>query len=261
MPIPKIIHYCWLSGDPFPNDIAQYIHNWKQRLPDYQLMLWDQKQFDIHSVPWVERAVQTKKWAFAADYIRLYALYNYGGIYLDSDVEVLKPFDDLLARPYFIGFETNYPRIEAAVMGAQQGTPWIRDIMHFYESTSFHPEWPTLKIPILPEVLYSRLSENYQIKHTDNKEALSHLNQNEIGILSKEYFSPKNHKNGTIKIAKVTYTIHHFSNQWVPRSADFYVRLYSTLVKIPGYKKFHKRFITPCIDWFLLKFFTKNNYQ
>ena len=86
MSIPKIIHYCWLSGDPYPELVQFCMQSWKEKLPDYDFVLWDKSHFDIHSVPWVEQACSAKKWAFAADYIRLYALYNYGGIYLDSDV-------------------------------------------------------------------------------------------------------------------------------------------------------------------------------
>lgn len=88
--IPKIIHYCWLSNDPIPADMQRYIESWKKFLPDYEFMLWNFSRFDINSSDWVKEAFKNKKYAFAADYIRLYALYNYGGIYMDMDVEVLE---------------------------------------------------------------------------------------------------------------------------------------------------------------------------
>lgn len=97
--IPKRIHLCWLSGDPYPQKIQKCIDSWKIHLPDYEIMLWDLKRFDIAQVPWVEQAFQGQEVCFCRDYIRLYALYNYGGIYLDSDVEVLKSFDPLLDLP------------------------------------------------------------------------------------------------------------------------------------------------------------------
>ncbi|MCS2958344.1 hypothetical protein NXX53_17410 [Bacteroides salyersiae] len=97
--IPKRIHLCWLSGDPYPQKIQKCIDSWKVHLPDYEIMLWDLKRFDIAQVPWVEQAFRVKKYAFAADYIRLYALYNYGGIYLDSDVEVLKRLRPVAGSP------------------------------------------------------------------------------------------------------------------------------------------------------------------
>ena len=94
--IPKIIHYCWLSDDPVPSDLQKYMRTWKEKLPDYEFMKWDFNRFDKQSSKWVAQAFDNKKYAFAADYIRLYALYNYGGIYLDMDVEVLKSYNPFL---------------------------------------------------------------------------------------------------------------------------------------------------------------------
>ena len=117
--IPKIIHLCWLSGDKYPAKIAKCIASWKKNLPDYEIMLWDTKRFDLNSSNWVKQAFEAKKYAFAADYIRFYALYNYGGVYLDSDVEVLKSFNPLLDLPYFVGaVQPGTP--EAAIMGAEK---------------------------------------------------------------------------------------------------------------------------------------------
>ena len=99
--ISKVIHLCWLSGDPYPEKIKKCIDSWKRVLSDYEIILWDTKRFDLDSSIWVKQAFEAKKYAFAADYIRFYALYHYGGIYMDSDVEVLKSFDDLLHLPYF----------------------------------------------------------------------------------------------------------------------------------------------------------------
>ena len=103
--IPKIIHLCWLSGDPYPEKIQKCLASWKKHLPDYEIMLWDTNRFDVNSTAWTKEAFEAHKYAFVADYIRFYAVYHYGGIYLDSDVEVLKSFDDLLDKPYFVGEE------------------------------------------------------------------------------------------------------------------------------------------------------------
>lgn len=134
--IPKIIHYCWLSGDPFPAEIQRCIDSWHKYLPDYELRLWDTKRFDIESTLWTKQAFEHRKYAFAADYIRLYALYNYGGIYLDADVLVYKSFDDLLQLPYFIGCD-QIGAFEAAVIGAEKGCPWITDILEHYNDRPF----------------------------------------------------------------------------------------------------------------------------
>ena len=98
--IPKIIHFCWLSDDPYPKKIQFCLDTWKKKLPDYEIMLWDFNRFPKDKSVWVSEAFDARKYAFAADYIRFYALYNYGGIYLDSDVEVIKNFDDFLHLPY-----------------------------------------------------------------------------------------------------------------------------------------------------------------
>ena len=103
--IPKTIHYCWFSGDPYPDLVKRCIRSWKRSLPDYKLRLWDVKSFDFDSVPFVKEAMAEKKYAFAADYIRLYALYTEGGIYLDSDVEVFKSFNSFLNNSFFTGTE------------------------------------------------------------------------------------------------------------------------------------------------------------
>ena len=94
--IPKIIHYCWLSNDPIPENLQSYLKTWKEKLPDYEFILWNFNRFEKSSSKWVAQAFDNKKYAFAADYIRLFAVYNFGGFYLDMDIQVLKSFDDLL---------------------------------------------------------------------------------------------------------------------------------------------------------------------
>jgi mannosyltransferase OCH1-like enzyme len=106
--IPKIIHYCWLSGDPIPQDYQNCMDTWKQILKGYEFVLWDSKRFDINSVLWVKQAFETGLYAFAADYIRLYAVYNCGGIYLDMDMEAVKPFDELLNADIMLAYEHDY---------------------------------------------------------------------------------------------------------------------------------------------------------
>jgi len=101
--IPKIIHLRWFSGEEYPKMIKRCLKSWKRHLPDYQIRLWDESNFDISQAPlFVRQAYNAKKWAFAADYIRCWALYNYGGVYLDTDVEVLRPLDDFLNNRLFI---------------------------------------------------------------------------------------------------------------------------------------------------------------
>ena len=135
--IPKVIHYCWLSGDPYPEIIQRCIDSWKDKLPDYQFVLWDKNKFDINSHIWVKQAYESRKFAFAADYIRLYALYYYGGIYLDTDVEVLTSFDNLLNRNYFIGLDSQ-SKLEAAIIGSEAKSDWILACLKYYDNRKFY---------------------------------------------------------------------------------------------------------------------------
>ena len=91
----KILHYCWFGNNPLPAETVQYMESWKKFLPDFEIMRWDESNFDVHSVPFTEQAYKEKKWAFVSDYVRCYALYKYGGLYLDTDVEVIRRLDDL----------------------------------------------------------------------------------------------------------------------------------------------------------------------
>ena len=145
--IPKIIHLCWLSGDPYPPKIAKCLETWKKHLSDYEVILWDTNRFDLNSSIWVRQAFEKKKYAFAADYIRFYALYHFGGIYLDSDVEVLRSFNDLLDLPYFMGVEKAQTP-EAAIIGAEKGCDWIKMCLDYYQgdvgtSDATDPKGPT----------------------------------------------------------------------------------------------------------------------
>ena len=105
MSIPKIIHYCWFGGKPLPNTAIKCIRSWKKHCPDYEIHCWNEKNFDINVCPYVKEAYEEKAWAFVSDYARLWIIYNYGGIYLDTDVELLKNIDNLLKYDVFMGFE------------------------------------------------------------------------------------------------------------------------------------------------------------
>ena len=219
MAIPKIIHYCWLSDEPYPEVVQYCIATWKKHMPNYEFRLWDQQQFDIHSVPWVEQAVKAKKWAFAADYIRLYALYNYGGIYLDSDVEVIKPFDDLLDLPYFLGkehtrdFTDNI--IEAATIGSSPNLPMFKDCLAYYENRSFVKGENIFDTTlIMPFVLYQVINHNTAIKEISKKEDFE-KNNPAIQIFSPDFFSPKNLRTQKIEATSNTYSIHYFNGSWL----------------------------------------------
>lgn len=226
--IPKIIHLCWMSGDPFPSDIQKCIDSWKRILPDYEIWLWDTKRFDLSTSVWVTEAYDKKKYAFCADYIRMYALFNYGGVYLDSDVEVLRSFNDLLTLPYFIGYESKQ-YFEAAVIGAEKGNPFIGDVLAYYKDRHFVKENGSLDIQIMPEVMMNVTNSKW--KRVLINEISDFINDPTIiNVFPYDWFSPidSTGKRYVLRVSKNTYCIHHFASAWV----DWRVKL---LVKLFGY--------------------------
>lgn len=208
--IPKIIHYCWLGDDPYPKKIQFCIDSWKRLLPDYELMLWDKHRFDIESVRWVKEAYQQKKYAFAADYIRCYALYNYGGIYLDSDVEVVRSYNELLELPYFLGRERVSGHIEAATMGFEKSHPLFRYLMDYYERHAFI-ENGKLNTRPMPRIIRDITTAYYREVDIEQPEDFVHQ-EDVLNILPSDYFSPK--ENEHIYQTENTYSIHHYTGTW-----------------------------------------------
>lgn len=217
-----------MSGDPFPSDIQKCIDSWKRILPDYEIWLWDTKRFDLSTSVWVTEAYDKKKYAFCADYIRMYALFNYGGVYLDSDVEVLRSFNDLLTLPYFIGYESKQ-YFEAAVIGAEKGNPFIGDVLAYYKDRHFVKENGSLDIQIMPEVMMNVTNSKW--KRVLINEISDFINDPTIiNVFPYDWFSPidSTGKRYVLRVSKNTYCIHHFASAWV----DWRVKL---LVKIFGY--------------------------
>ena len=125
--IPKTIHYCWFGGNPLPKLAKKCIKSWKKYCPDFEIIEWNEANFDISSAPlYVRQAYEAKKWAFVTDYVRLYALTSYGGIYMDTDVEVIKPLDFFLNHDAFSGFESE-KSIPTGIMASKKGNIWVKE--------------------------------------------------------------------------------------------------------------------------------------
>lgn len=133
MAIPKKIHYVWVGNKEKPKKIKKCLKTWDKYLKDYEIKEWNETNFDISSHPFVEAAYKAKKWAFVSDYIRAYAIYNEGGIYLDTDVLVVDTLDDLLKNKAFVGFE-NDTHPFTAVFGAESNHPFIKQMLNYYDS-------------------------------------------------------------------------------------------------------------------------------
>lgn len=244
--IPKIIHLCWLSGDAYPPKIAKCLKSWEKYLPDYEIILWDTKRFDLNTSDWVRQAFEEKKYAFAADYIRFYALYQMGGIYLDSDVEVLKSFDDLLDLPYFVGAEKAQTP-EAAIIGAEKGCDWIKHCLDYYDNRSFVKPDGSLDIRKLPEIMVEQIQKFKPIRvlSLENSLNIRKLDmQKEVLEFNDAFFSPKVFDSREVEITPYTYAIHHYQNSWFSPKAKLYYRTRSFFVKLFGHKAVHKAELT-----------------
>lgn len=240
--IPKIIHYCWLSNDPFPEKIQQCIDSWKKVLPNYEFIRWDTKRFDINSVPYVKEAFKQKKYAFCADYIRVYALYTMGGIYLDSDVMVYKTFDPFLNYKSFSSIEYHYyltyahtsnkkerlVGIEAAVLGAEKGEQWAKDVMDYLGNQNFSNKKSDLEKNIMPRVIARILNKDYGFKYFPVFQKLD----NGFMIFPPEVFSSK-----APCITPIKYSSHLGANSWGYVSkgafANFIKKIFVTLHLMP----------------------------
>ena len=213
--IPKTIHYCWLSDDPIPTEARECMASWRKHLPDWTIKCWNMHNFDVHSIPFVEEAVKARKWAFASDYIRLFALYTEGGVYLDTDVLVRKPMDFVLNNRVFSAIEScphlieqierenlidkngdkrnpddliHGLQIQAAIIGSEKGHPFIKECMDYYKTRHFMVADDG--IPIEQEIspiVYAKIAENYGFKYLNREQKLNEG----IKLYSVEMFCPQ----------------------------------------------------------------------
>lgn len=137
--IPKIIHYCWFGGNPKPQLVLDCIESWKKYCPNYIIMEWNEENFDIHSMKYVEEAYEAKKWAFVSDYVRLHALSRFGGIYLDTDMELLKQIDGFLSYSAFLGYETK-DSVATGIIGCLEEHPLINSMLKYYAEHPFYKD-------------------------------------------------------------------------------------------------------------------------
>jgi mannosyltransferase OCH1-like enzyme len=213
--IPKTIHYVWFSKE-IPEKVQRYIDGWQRVMPDYEFKKWNADNFDVNSVKWVKQAVEVKKWAFATDYIRLWALYNYGGIYLDCDVECLKSFDDILHLPYFLGREHSKGIIEMAVLGSEPKCEWVKECLDYYDDRDFISQNSKFSMEPIPHIMLKILGTKYGLKRIKNVQGFNKKSK-EIQILPVEFFSPKPFDSENFSVTNNTYTVHYFEKSWEPQ--------------------------------------------
>ena len=222
--IPKIVHYCWFGGKPEPEDVKKCISSWRKHLPDYEIKRWDETNYDVHKNQYMSDAYKEGKWAFVSDYCRLDVVYQEGGIYLDTDVEVIKSFDNLLQEQMFCGFEIrdskgvkkNIP-IEYSVafglgFGAEKGHPILKEMLDLYETLQFYHADGSLNLVACPRYQTQILCQHGLIPNNMTQRHDSFI------AYSPEYFCPQsNVTDEMLMFTENTYSIHHFSVSWAPK--------------------------------------------
>lgn len=234
--IPKIIHYCWLSADPIPDSSVNYLSTWKTNLKDYEFMLWNFDRFDINSSIWVKESFESKKYAFSADYIRLYAIHTYGGFYMDLDVEVRTNYNLFTELNTMIGFEKEGKegnRLEVGVFGAEKNAPWVKHCLLYYKDRPFKNHKGEFDTKMLPLVIKDILLENeYELVPVSSVSEAREVDGGGellIPVFGSEYFSPKSHSTGKIFVTDKTVCVHHFAGSWLPWVARAEIKLFHFL--------------------------------
>ncbi len=209
--IPKIVHYCWFGGKTIPTEAQKNIDSCKHYNPSYEIKIWTEDNFDLSENAYVQEAYQSKKWAFITDYVRLKVLFEEGGIYMDTDVEVLKPLDSLLNNKAFSGFESN-STIPTGTMGAEANNPWIRKLLEYYNGRHFFKDDGKFDLTTNVETITRITKANYDIKLNNTFQDLG-----DVTFYPFDYLCAKNSETGRVMISNNTYTIHHFSGSWQPK--------------------------------------------
>ncbi len=217
--IPKVIHYCWFGGNPLPESARQCIASWRKHMPGYEIKEWNEHNFDVNAIAYTREAYRLKKYAFVSDYARFSILYSEGGLYFDTDVELIAPIDDIVARGPFMGCEAPQGNPDASEtradvapglgLGAEPGNELYGHILDWYRAHHF----ATLDGKFTGTVVHvvTALLAQQHVQQLDGG-----LRQaGDITIYPPEYFCPKNYFTGELHITPATRSIHHYAATWV----------------------------------------------
>ncbi len=232
--IPKVIHYCWFGGNPLPELAEKCIESWKKSNPDFEIKRWDETNFLMDS-SYVKEAYAAKKWAFVSDYARLKIIYENGGIYLDTDVELLQPLGVLLQEKSFFGAETDGFVATGLGFGAEKHSGIIKMLLDVYKGRHFTlsrgiydlTSCPRLNTPVFKELGYV-FSETEIWRNGD------------AAVYPPEYFCPINYLTGEKNVTDKTISIHHFAGAWVTNQGAEIEKVMKEAKKIPWYTVYYR---------------------
>lgn len=231
--IPKIIHYCWFGANPLPKLAQNCIASWQKFLPDYEIKRWDETNFDLTICDYVKEAYQAKKWAFVSDYARFFILYKYGGVYFDTDVEIIKPLNEILERGPFMGIEQISPQISVAPglgLAANSHLPLYQEILDGYHKKHFTKSDGSLDLTTV--VTYTtEILQKHGLKNCNEIQQIAG-----VYIYPKTYFNPIDHVTGKKIITPNTYAIHHYMASWCTSVSRKRGKIYQFLARYLGQK-------------------------
>lgn len=207
--IPKVIHYCWFGGAPLPEKEQKCMESWKKFAPDYEIVRWDETNYDVHKNAYMGEAYDCKKWGFVPDYARFDIIYEHGGIYLDTDVELVKPLDELLSNKAYMGFESNEWVNGGIGFGAEKGNLLIKGLRDMYDSLSFVREDGELNLTPSPTYI-----TNYLVSHGLRRDNTMQTLEDSMVIYPTEYFAARDYDTNKVVITENTISIHQYSGTW-----------------------------------------------
>lgn len=207
--IPKTIHYCWFGGNPKPKLVEKCIKSWKKYCPDYEIIEWNESNFDVNCCDYVREAYEAKKWAFVTDYVRIWALNTYGGIYLDTDVELKKSLDKFLSHRAFTGFEKEDLPF-TAVYGSEPNHPLCGTIISHYKDRHFLLPDGSFDLTTNTITVTDLMIKKYNLDLSNKTQILS----DGLAVYSNDYFCPKSYVDNHVYKTKNTYAIHWFNASW-----------------------------------------------
>ena len=207
MSIPKIIHYCWFGKNEYPPIMKKCLKSWQAYCPDYQFVLWNEDSFDVNSSEWTRQAYEAKKYAFVADYVRLRAIKEYGGVYLDIDQELIKPLDKFLPRRAFLGFMRE-DSVSMGIIGAEPNHPTICALFKHYDNREFIVNGKQDLLPITDWVTERLINDG--LKLNDSVQEIT----SGVVIYPREYFCPTYCTPPKSLTSKKTISIHHWAMTW-----------------------------------------------